>query len=67
MFIVFGAYEYQAHINDAYAGMCAIGVHHCMGLGLIGVRPKDVATKAQRMYYELCLRDSDHARTVSHN
>jgi hypothetical protein len=38
-----------------------------MGLGLIGIGAKDVAAKAQRMNYELCLRDSDHARTVRHN
>jgi hypothetical protein len=36
-------------------------------LGFIGIAAKDVATQAQRMNYEVSLRDSDHARTVRHN
>jgi hypothetical protein len=50
-----------------YTGMCAIGIHDCMGLGLIGIGAKDVAAKAQRMNYKVGFRDSDHARTLRHN
>ena len=59
-------YPLVIHIGsvDEVTGMCAIGIHHCMGLGFIGIGAKDVAAKAQRMNYEVGLRDSDHARTV---
>ena len=46
---------------DEVTGMCAIGIHDCMGLGLIGIGAKDVAAKTQGMYYEVSLRDFEHA------
>jgi uncharacterized protein (UPF0303 family) len=36
-------------------------------LALIGVATKDVASKAQRMNYEVGFGNSNHARTVRHN
>jgi len=39
-------YPLVIHIGsvDEVAGMCAVGIHDCMGGGFIGIAAKDVAT-----------------------
>lgn len=53
-------------INKVSA-MAAVGIQDQVGLGFIGVATKDIAAKAERVNYEVGLRDSDHLRRLRHN
>ena len=62
-------YPLVIHIGgiDEIAAMAKVGIHDCVGLGLIGIATKDIAAKAERMNYEVGFGDSDHGRTLRHN